>query len=363
MAEKLKEMFFTLDSVRTLANVIQKLHSKFDTKRFIKLVFDDEFADRELKAKMRHTTECLRETLPANYKRALGILQKAAPQVKGFEAMCLPDYVEVYGLEEWDLSLAALAVFTRYSSSEFAIRPFIIQDAKRAMAFMKKHARDKDPKVRRFASEGCRPRLPWAMAIPEFKQDPSLILPILEILKNDPSEFVRNSVANNLNDISKDHPKFVLDLCKQWQGNNKNTDWIIKHACRTMLKAGDSRAMILFGFGNPKDIRVKGFTLDKKRVAMGEKVQFTFSLAVDTKKVCKVRLEYMVYFAKANDKTGKKVFKITENTYKPGNHTITRNHSFADLSTRKHYPGEHQISILVNGVEKARLSMQVTKNS
>jgi 3-methyladenine DNA glycosylase AlkC len=221
------------------------------------------------------------------------------------------------------------------------------------MAFMEELAADEHENVRRFASEGCRPRLPWAMALPEFKKDPSPILPILEKLKDDDSEFVKKSVANNLNDISKDHPELVLDICERWKGSSKNADWIIKRACRTMLKAGNKRAMLLFGFGDPKSLHVEGLKLGRKSAKIGDKVEFTFSLSVKAKKKAKVRLEYVVHFAKAGGKTSKKVFQLIEKTYAPGEHLLKRNHSFVDMSTRKHYPGKHRIVIIVNGVEKA----------
>ena len=361
MAERLKDMYCTPKSVKTLAGVLKRFCPAFDKKRFIDLVLNDEFEAMELKTRMRHTTECMHETLPKSYAKAINILKKAAPHVKGFEAMCLPDYVELYGLDDWDRSLDAMALFTSYSSSEFAIRPFIVKDPKRAMTFLKELAGNKDPKVRRLASEGCRPRLPWAMALPVFKKDPGPILPILEKLKDDSSESVRNSVANNLNDISKDNPDIVLELCRKWLGKSERTDWIIKHACRTMLKAGDSRAMILFRFGDPKKIGVKKFKFDKQKVKIGEKVGFAYDLVVATKKACDVRLEYAVYFAKAKGKTSKKVFKISEHSYEPGVYSLTKKHSFADMSTRKHYPGKHQLAVIVNGVEKAKNSIDLTR--
>ena len=104
---------------------------------------------------------------------------------------------------------------------------------------MLKWSKHKDPRVRRLASEGCRPRLPWAMALPDFKRDPSKILPILEQLKADSDVWVRKSVANNLNDISKDNPELAISIFKKWLGGNKETDWIVKHAARTLLKQGN----------------------------------------------------------------------------------------------------------------------------
>lgn len=361
MPEKLKDVFFTRSSVGAMATAIKRAYPKFDKKRFLALVLDDEFEGKELKARMHHVAECLQPVLPRPYRRALAVLEKSAPHVKGFEAMCLPDFVELYGRDDWDASLSALALFTRYSSSEFAIRPFIIEDPRRAMAFMVKLAASRHEKVRRFASEGCRPRLPWAMAIPAFKKDPVPILPVLERLKDDESELVRRSVANNLNDISKDNSELVLDLCESWHGKSSNTDWIIKHACRTLLKAGNRRAMMLFGFGDPRQMAVEKLKFDRARLGIGDRLQFSFTLRVDTKKKCKARLEYAVYFAKARGKVSKKVFKITENSYAPGDHGFTRKHSFADMSTRKHYPGKHELAVVVNGVEKARKSLTLRK--
>ena len=359
MAERLKDMFFTQKSTDTFADTIKQFYPEFDKKKFIQLVFDDTFADKEILDKMRHTTQCLKKTLPDSYKEALDILKKAAPHAKGFEALSLPDYVATYGIEEWDLSLPALYHFTKYSTSELAIRPFLAADPEKVMALMTEWTDDKDPKVRRFASEGCRPRLPWAMALPKFKKDPSLILPILEKLKNDESEDVRRSVANNLNDISKDNPNVALEICESWYGMSKNTDKIIKHACRTLLKAGDKRALLIFGYSDPSKMNLKNFKLENTKLKIGEYVCFSFDLRLKEKS--KVRLEYAIFYVKAKGQLSKKVFKITENNYAPGTHTITRKHSLADMSTRKHFPGTHHLAVIVNGVEMGKSSFDLNK--
>jgi 3-methyladenine DNA glycosylase AlkC len=361
MAEKLKDRFLTESSVGAMADELKRVCPSLGRKKLLSLVLDDAFKGRELMDRMRHATSCLREVLPKSYRKALAVLRKAAPGIKGCEALCLPDYVERFGLEDWDLSLDALVLFTKYSSSEFAIRPFIMKNPKRAMTFMKKIAEDGDEKVRRFASEGCRPRLPWAVALPGFKKNPSPIIPVLEKLKDDESEFVRRSVANNLNDISKDHAGLVLDIGERWIGKSEETDWIVKHACRTLLKAGDSRAMRLFGFGDPRRIAVRSFEFGKKKLAIGGRTSFRFVLEIKSKKACKVRLEYAVHFVKARGRTSPKVFKISEKTRRPGEHRISGNHAFADLSTRKHYPGEHLFRIIVNGGEKAAATLLLTE--
>lgn len=359
MAEQLKTMFFTRDSLNMMVDTIIKFYPPFDREKFLGLIYDQQWEKRELKEKMRHTTQCLRATLPESFPEALEILKQCAPFVKGFEAMALPDFVELYGMDDWELSLPALGVLTRYSSSEFAIRPFLDRDPPRAMEYMYAWAEDEHHGVRRLASEGCRPRLPWAMALPKFKKDPSLIIPILEKLKNDESETVRRSVANNLNDISKDNPDILLELGEKWIGETPEIDAIIKHACRTLLKAGNKRALMLFGYADPANIRLESMELEKEEITIGGEVRFTFRFMVLGDKECNVRLEYAIDYVKSNGKLSRKVFKITENHYKPGTQTYTRKHSLADMSTRKHHPGTHYISVIINGEEKSRKSFQL----
>ncbi len=363
MAERLKDIFFTEESVRRMGDAIYRAWESFDMEGFVVSVFDDDFEALELKARMRHTTQCAHRFLPQDYREALEILKKAAPGIKGFEVMSLPDYVELYGLNDWEASLPALRFFTRYASGEFAVRPFIVQDPVRAMEWMTALADDEDHHVRRLASEGCRPRLPWAMALPGFQKEPSLILPILEKLKSDESETVRRSVANNLNDISKDHPDVVLDLCEKWSGASPEIDQIVKHACRTLLKAGHTRAMRLFGYGDPAQIQVEDPALDEPHITIGDHVRVSFKLNVQEDSDCDIRLEFAVHYLKANGKHSAKVFQIIEKTFAPGIHSFNRKLSFANMTTRKHYPGPHPIAIIVNGQEKARVTLELKPTS
>jgi len=197
------------------------------------------------------------------------------------------------------------------------------------------------------------------LAVPGLKKNPKPILPILEKLKDDPSEFVRRSVANNLNDISKDHPDVALELAEKWLGVSNNTDKLVKHAMRTLLKAGNTRAMRLFGFGDPKNIEIKNFSLGQDRIEIGETSNFTLDLLIKESAPSIIRLEYAVYYVKANGKQSKKVFKLREKEYTPGTHPITRKYGFVNMSTRKIYPGEHHVSIIVNGIEKVKRGIDV----
>ena len=137
-------------------------------------------------------------------------------------------------------------------------------------------SRHENEHVRRLASEGCRPSLPWGQALVRFKKDPAPILPILQQLKADPSPYVRKSVANNLNDISKTHPDLVVKMAKEWYGENEFTDWIVKHGCRTLLKNGNCEVLAIFGYHNADCIHVSSFQLGKTSISLGEDLTFSF---------------------------------------------------------------------------------------
>lgn len=358
MAEALKNMY-NQSFFNHFCSIVKRVYPKFDKQLFIKLIFDEEWENRELKQRIRHITHTLSHTLPPSYPEAIDILIKIAPECKGFEYLFFPDFVERYGISYWDLSVSALKQFTSSSSSEFAVRPFIEQDPKIMMMIMEKWAQDKDHHVRRLASEGCRPRLPWATPLKMFKDNPAPILPILSLLKEDESEYVRKSVANNLNDMSKDHPHIVKKLCAEWKNEHPYTDWIIKHGCRTLLRKADPEVLSLFGFETKLDVYIKDLSLSSEQLEIGDAITFHFALVNQSLDSYKLRIEYGIDFVKANGSTSRKLFKITENTYRNGETIFNRTHSFKDLSTRKHYEGRHRLSIVINGQEMASAYFQL----
>ena len=361
MAELLKDMF-NHKSLQEAAQVIQSVYEPFQTEAFLETVMDKTWQDLELKARVRKISQGLGKYLPEDYEEVLSILdQVIADCPSGFFGIIFPDFVEVYGQNEkdWDLSIAALERYTPYSSAEFAVRPFIIQHEERMMAQMYAWSRHENEHVRRLASEGCRPQLPWGQALNSFKRDPTPILPILEQLKMDPSPYVRKSVANNLNDISKTHPDLVARIAKDWYGKNEYTDWIVKHGCRTLLKNGNREVLSIFGYLDADSIKVKEFIVEPAVVMLGESL--TFSFMVQAEKETKVRLEYGIDYVKANGKRNRKIFQISEITLNENEEKYyTKKHSFADMTTRKHYPGLHTISLIVNGVEKGSQDFKLT---
>lgn len=361
MPEKLKDTLIPADQVVKLAEAIQSVYPEFERGEFTRMILDSAWADRELKQKMRHITFCLKQKLPADYTESILILEQITPQFRGFVALSFSDFAECYGLDYWDISMNALARFTSSCSSEFAVRPFLDKDPQRALDYFYRWAEDESQHIRRLASEGCRPRLPWGMGLRKFQKDPAPIIPILERLKNDPEEYVRRSVANNLNDISKDHPLLVLDLFEKWKGQSKDVDRIIKHACRTLLKAGNKRALMLFGFANPDQLQVSNLSADQPGLKIGEHLRFSFTLVNNSGKTQIIRLEYRIHYIKSSGKTSPKIFQISEGKFPSGEHAISKKQAFTDYTTRTHFPGEHRIEIVVNGDTKAEIKFTLER--
>ena len=348
------------------AMVIQSVYAPFKADEFVSSVMDEAWDGLELKARGRQVTLNMAKYLPPGYPDALAILEKVTRDYGGgffVLGMSFPDFVEVYGLDDayWDLSVNALAKFTVYWSSELAVRPFIIKNEERMMAQMLEWAGHENEHIRRLASEGCRPALPWAVSLPKFKKDPAPILPILARLKTDPSAYVRKSAANNLNDISKTRPDVVVRIAKEWYGEHEYTNWIIKHGCRTLLKKGDREILALFGLGDNTNVTAGDFKLDAASVPIGGELGFSFTL--HAVKAAKVRLEYAVDYVKSGGKHSRKIFQISEVTLKENEKKpYVRKHSFADLSTRKHYPGTHRVTLIVNGEECGTLEFEVLED-
>ncbi|RDH86078.1 MAG: DNA alkylation repair protein [endosymbiont of Galathealinum brachiosum] len=349
-------------------DVLRRVIPDFDSSAFLKEIYDDEWDNRELKQRMRHISTVLKNYLPDNYNQAVDKILELINHLKenqctlALEYMFLPDFIEQYGLQNYKVSVNAFEKITQFTSCEFAVRPFIIEYPNKMMKQMLAWSKHENHDVRRFSTEGCRPRLPWAMALPLLKENPSSVLPVLENLKNDDSAYVRKSVANNLNDIAKDNPEVVISLIKKWQGKTENTDWVIKHGSRTLLKQGEPEVMKVFGFGSTKNIDIDEFEIISPVVKIGGVLEFTFQLSNNNNKDTKLRLEYGLYYQKANGTLSKKVYKISEKLYENNSITlINRKQSFKLITTRKFHEGLHQVSIIVNGNEFEKNNFELVK--
>jgi 3-methyladenine DNA glycosylase AlkC len=358
MPEAFKDMFFKRIFFDDLAAAIASLCPAFDTAAFVERIYDDQWEERELKGRLRHSTRVLHDLLPPDYRVALGLLRQIAPTMHhhDFARMIFSDFVEVYGLADWEASLPALEQFTQQISAEFAVRPFIAQDPAKMMAQMLAWAQHENPDVRRLASEGCRPRLPWGMALTGLQADPLPILPVLEHLKDDPSESVRLSASNNLNDISKDHPDLVIEIARRWlAGGTPEIRTIVNHALRTLVKRGNTEALELLGYAGGDAFAVKNLQIGLDVVPIGGQAVFSFDVESLSDAPQKLMIDYVVHHVRANGELTPKVFKLTKRELEPGaTITITKRHSFAPVTTRRYYPGRHALEVQVNGARCGR---------
>ena len=356
MAEPLKN-YFSKYFITELGENLNSASKNFNQKKFEQSTLNSSWSNLELKERMHCITEQMHKNLEGDFSNQILVLNKIAPKFTGLTAMVFPNFVEKYGQHDFKTSLQALHFYTRFSTSEFAIRPFLKKQPD-TIKVLYDWAKDKNFHVRRLASEGCRPLLPWAMKLEQYVLDPKPILPILERLINDKEDYVYRSVANNFNDISKHHPKLVLSLAKKWQGQSDSANWAIKHGLRTLLKKGNQDAMKLFGFSNA-NYKIKELKIEESTIKIGNSTNFSFSIC-NTGASSKLRLEYVISYLKNNGKLSDKVFQISEKLFAK-NETLnySKKLNFFDLTTRKHYPGEHFLSLKINGVVAQKIKFNL----
>ena len=322
-------------------------------------------AKLELKERVQHVIGSLRRYLPDDFPATLEIVVRAGARweppkrddkLGGLAAWPLIDFVGEYGLEHFDSSLAALRQLTELFSAEFAIRPFIEQDPKKALAQLRRWTKDPNEHVRRLVSEGTRPRLPWGCRLRCFQADPTGPLELLEYLKDDPSEVVRRSVANHLNDIAKDHPARVVAVAKRWQkGANENRQKIIRHALRTLVKDGHPQALKLLGYDPNAKVEVSKLVLCPKRLSLGDDLRLQCELHnPNARKTLSLVIDYAVHHVKKSGQRTAKVFKL-KTCQLPAQQrlAIDKVHKLRIITTRKYHRGRHKVELLVNGRVRA----------
>ncbi|MFI0842375.1 DNA alkylation repair protein [Mesorhizobium sp. IMUNJ 23232] len=345
----LKEIF-DRERLAHIAREAAAVSAGFDTDTFMARAAENLDA-LGIMQRMRQVAVALHAALPGGYARNIEVLSALAPHLRhSFVAISLAEFVALYGLDDFDISMKALRFFTQFGSAEFAVRPFLLRDLSRTLAVMEQWAGDENEHVRRLASEGCRPRLPWAVRIPSLIKDPSPVAPILERLKSDPSLYVRKSVANHLNDIAKDHPDWVLDRLSKWPLDDERTSWIAKHALRTLIKKGDSRALALVGAGGKPLLKVEAMAVTPQKIALGERVSLAARLVSTANESQRLVVDYAVHYVKKNGVANRKVFKLKVLDLAPGAAAeLSISQTVKDFTTRKHFAGHHRIELLANG--------------
>lgn len=322
------------------------VHRDFDQTRFVAAVLTPDYSSLALKQRIRQIATQLYQHLQLPFADCCHLLRPVSDRITGLPGLIFPELVEQFGLDDFASAMPALGYFTRGSTSEFAIRPFLLRYPEQTLAQLRLWSLSDDHHQRRLASEGCRPRLPWGCALPVYKRDPTPLLPILATLRQDSSDYVRRSVANNLNDISKDHPELVLQLAKDWLGQHADTDRLLRHALRGLLKARQPAALALFDC-QPRQAAVS-LQLATSTVCYGESLQFSAHLHFSDGPA-PLRLEFAIDFAGKQGQPRHKVFQWLNKTAGPGVLEISKRYRFVDLTTRTHYAGDHRLSLIVNG--------------
>lgn len=356
MPEPFKNLFRP-SGIQRLANALLKVYPEFNDEAFRARVLDG-FESLELKARSRQIQAALADFLPSSFAQTAAIYDRFLDRLDGAAELPvdtwtlnpMAEHLGVVGVVDIERALGLMRRLTVHFTCEFGIRPLLEHDFDRCRAILETWLADPSEHVRRLVSEGTRPRLPWGAQLKFLIADPTPMLPLLEALKDDPSEYVRRSVANHLNDIGKDHPELLIDLAERWMSDaSKNRQRLVRHACRSLFKAGDARALALQGWGPPgvKDLVLE---LKRDRVREGQYLEFALRFSSTKRGMQDLRLDYAVHFRKANGSLTPKVFCWKKISVAPGEAVrAERRVSFKTVTTRRLYPGAHRLDVRLNG--------------
>jgi 3-methyladenine DNA glycosylase AlkC len=375
MAEAFKNLIGA-DTVQQAARHLQRAWPGFDAPRFQALALDGLDA-LEFKARAMQLCDALEATLPADFEHAAAVIEAAlAPAIEGEDLSALRsgpqglagwvvwplgEYVARRGLAMPERGLRTLHALTQRHTAEWAIRPFLEQHPALGFSTLAGWCTDPSPHVRRLVSEGSRPRLPWGAQLKALIGDPSPTLPLLRRLQDDPSPYVRRSVANHLNDIAKDHPDIVL----QWLHEHlpqapAERRALLRHACRTLIKQGHPAVLKAWGLGAALRGSVM-LQVAPKRIAVGESLALTVQLQSAAKRTQTLVIDYAVHHVKASGATSAKVFKGWTLQLAPGEvRTLVKRHSMRPVTTRRYHAGRHEVDLRINGQVLARAFFQLS---
>jgi 3-methyladenine DNA glycosylase AlkC len=373
MAERipLKDQLFNRRKVEQIAGEIARAHPSFEVSGFVRATMD-RLPELELKARISWIAECLKRHLPRDYRRAVGILLKALPAPNNphltdddfgdFIYAPYADYVAKNGCTEeyFKFSLNALHAITQRFSAEDAIRSFINVFPRNTLKELMGWATDSHYHVRRLCSEGTRPKLPWSHKLTIPITAP---MPILDKLFADSTRFVTRSVANHINDISKSDPDLAVATLSRWRSSGMQspaeTDYIIRHALRSLVRSGHPKAMKLLGASPKPNVRVVRFDVPSK-VTMN--AALPLSLTIRAREDARIIADYLLHFQnKTGRMTRKKVFKLTALSLKKGaSVVISKRHILRrNMTTRTLYSGRHAVELHINGSVFARREFDV----
>jgi 3-methyladenine DNA glycosylase AlkC len=365
MAEPLKYLLNDTVPPR-IAAMVRRAWRKFDTTAFLQQV-QPGYESLELMARGQRIAHALQAHLPQDVPRALGVLVDSMDPSMGIDAAGEPDagdrpysaflylphsiYIGTHGLPHFEAAMAAQHALTQRFTAEFSIRPYLLHHQGATLAQLRDWAQDDNAHVRRLVSEGTRPRLPWAPRLPAFQSNPQLALPLLDALKDDPSSYVRRSVANHLGDIAKDHTDLAVGTARTWlQGAPVPREALVRHGLRFLIKRGDAAALDALGVGHAVALDVRAARVLPARARIGDKVRIEVELHNPTPQPQRVLADLKVHYVKAHGGAAPKVFKLQTLDIAPGaTVAVGKTLSLQQMTTRTHYPGAHQVELVLNG--------------
>ena len=354
--------------VRDIASELSRADPTFDAGGFVERGLDG--LDRlELTERAWHLADALWWHLPQPFARVADVLvdslgpELAPTEIAGLASLrYMPHvfFVQRYGLDDFETAMRAQYELTKRFSAESSIRAFLVRYPEETYGRLLEWARDENVHVRRLVSEGTRPRLPWAPRLRAYQEDPRPVIALLEMLKDDPERYVQRSVANNLNDIAKDHPGVVVHTVASWllESNNPHAPWIAKRALRHLVKQGHAGALAALGFKPGARAEVTSLELDEPVVAVGAALGFNVTIIGHADE--RLNVDYAVTYQMGKGKVGSKVFKLKALDIRKGERvTLSKRHSFRPITTRTYHPGEHRVTVLANGHPAASATFEL----
>lgn len=362
--------WFNPESALKIASAVERAYPKFDSASFLRGI-ETGLEPLELKQRVTLLADRIADHLPQNPKLAIDILSNSIRRnendsvgLSGFNVWPLTHFVMERGLDDFDSSMSALYRMTQVFTAEFAIRPFLVKDRNRVFRYLNKWAVDPSEHVRRLVSEGTRPLLPWGQRLPEFVSDPSLTWPLLEKLKNDPSKYVQKSVANHINDHSKNHGDWIVAKLNAWTKSAEARPqilWIIRHGTRTLVKKGHTGALKLHGIHPAKldNLKIKVLT---PNVKVGGALEARIAMKNMGTKAIDLLIDHEILFLKANGKHSAKVFKGTKKRIAAGESLVLDLRvPIRKVTTREYYPGKQGWAALINGTKTKTLWFELKR--
>lgn len=346
-------------SVRLLGAAVAAREPAFDLEAFVARSLDGLHA-LELKARISQVAASLNTGLAhLEPGPAFRLVADAAEGVEPKSMWALwptTAFIEARSLEDPPEAIDALGRITPFSSAEFALRPLLEAHPDDTLGALEAWAADDDQHLRRAASESTRPRLPWGRRLKAFVADPTPVIErILDRLHDDPEEYVRRSVANNLNDIAKDHPELAVTTARRWlDEGGEGSGRTVRHALRSLVKAGDADALAVLGYQADAPVSVEELVVATPVVTVGEALEIGFTLRNEAHVEVPVVVDYVVHHRRADGSLGPKVFKLTTRTLGPGEQVALRKrHPMRPVTVRTYHPGEHRVQVQVNGTVRA----------